>query len=462
MRCFVWRGGRHPADRDDHIVHAVGIGFTVIDAEMRQSMAKSNALTEALTAAEEANKAKTAFLSNMSHEIRTPMNAIIGLNGLALRDTTLTKQTREYLEKAGASARHLLGLINDIQDFIPKIFDAFSQEDGSRKSKYGSTGLGMAITKNIVEMMNGTIEVASEKGVGTEFTVIVSLRNCDHQRSIQENSVDLKVMKVLIVDDDQVTAEHTRFVLDEVGIYADVCFDGPTALRMLELQHIKQEPYNLVLMDWKMPEMDGVEASRLIRGHYGSETTVIILTAYNWDEIMDEAIHAGIDSFLSKPLFASNVIEEFERTARRNNMSPFREKKQADLEGRYVLLAEDLEINAEIMIDLLSLRDIETRHAENGRIAVEMFKNSRIGEFSAILMDVRMPEMDGLEAAAAIRGMDRPDAKTIPIIALTANAFDEDVQNSLQVGMNAHLTKPVDTEHLYQTLAELIYEAENP
>ena len=558
-------GVRHPADRDDHIVHAVGIGFTVIDAEMRESMEQRKVLVEALDAARQANSAKTAFLSSMSHEIRTPMNAIIGLHSLALKDETLTPQTREYLTKTGESAKHLLGLINDILDmsriesgrmvlrnemfsfraileqintmvmsqcrdkglkyecrivgkvddyyigddmklkevlinilsnavkftdapgeitltvertavfgeqttmkfrvedtgigmdaaFIPKIFDAFSQEDSSRKSKYGSTGLGMAITKNIVEMMNGSIEVESEKGVGTKFTVIVSLRNCEQRSGSRE--IDPSVLKVLVVDDDPITAEHTRMVLDELGIYTDVCYDGESALHMLELQHIKQEPYNLVLSDWRMPGMDGMETARRIRERYDNETTVIILTAYNLDELPRES---SVDSLLTKPLFASNVMEEFERIARRNNMGLFKEKKRAELAGRRILMAEDMEINAEIMIDIMSLEDVEVDHAENGKLAVEMFEESEIGKYSAILMDVRMPVMDGLEAAAAIRVLPRPDAKTIPIIALTANAFDEDVQRSLQVGMNAHLTKPVESEHLFQTLGELIYEAE--
>ncbi len=559
-------GVRHPADRDDHIVHAVGIGFTVIDAEMRESLEQRRVLVEALDAARQANNAKTAFLSNMSHEIRTPMNAIIGLNSMALKDETLIPQTREYLKKMGESARHLLGLINDIldmsriesgrmvlrneefsfsaileqintmvmsqcsdkglkyecrilsqvddyyigddmklkeilinilsnavkftdapghitltvertavfgdqstmkfcvqdtgigmdKDFIPKIFDAFAQEDGSRKSKYGSTGLGMAITKNIVEMMNGTIQVESEKGVGSKFTVVISLRNCEQPEV--EREIDPGTLKVLVVEDDPITAEHTRTVLDEVGIYTDVCLDGQSALHMLELQYAKKEPYNLVLMDWEMPDMDGLETARRIREHYDNETTVIILTAYNWDEIAGETI---VDSFLAKPLFASNVLAEFERVARKNNMSLFREKRRADLKGRRILLAEDMEINAELMMDMLSLEEVEVDHAENGRIAVEMFRDSEAGAYSAILMDVRMPVMDGLEAASAIRKLNRADAGTIPIIALTANAFDEDVQRSLQAGMNAHLTKPVESDHLFQTLGELIYETEN-
>ena len=236
---------------------------------------------------------------------------------------------------------------------------------------------------------------------------------------------------------------------------------GEEALRMLEVQNLKQEPYNLVLLDRNMPGMNGVETAKEIRAHYDNETTVIILTAYNWDDVVEEATAAGVDGFLAKPLFASNVIAEFERVARHNNINLFQEKQKAELAGRRVLLAEDMEINAEIMIDILDMEEVTAEHAENGRIAVEMFEKSEVGAYDAILMDIRMPEMDGLEAAAAIRALNRADAKKIPIIALTANAFDEDVQRSLQAGMNAHLTKPVEPDHLYQTLGELIWEREN-
>ncbi len=564
-------GVRRAEERDDHMVHAIGLGFTTIDAEMRETMARNEALAEALSVAEEASKAKTNFLSNMSHEIRTPMNAIIGLDTLALHDDSISPQTREYLEKIGDSARHLLALINEILDmsriesgrtvlrkeefsfsamleqintmvmsqcsdkglhyecrllsriddyyigddmkikevlinilsnaikftdapgdvmltvektaefegqstlrfrvrdtgigmdeaFLPRIFDTFSQADSGRKSKYGSTGLGMAITRNIVEMMNGTITVESEKGVGTEFTVILTLKNVEHKGLERENTVDPGRMRVLIVDDEEIPAEHARMILEDAGIRADVCMSAEDALRMMEVQHVKQEPYNLVLLDWKMPEKDGVDAAKEIRERYSNETTILILTAYNWDDIVEEATCAGVDGFLAKPLFASNVIAEFERIAHRSNMTLFKEKQRAELAGRRILLAEDMEINAEIMMDVLEMEDMEADHAENGRIAVEMFENSAPGAYSAILMDVRMPEMDGLEAAAAIRALDRPDAKKIPIIALTANAFDEDVQRSLQAGMNAHLSKPVEPDHLYRTLEELIYEAEN-
>ncbi|MCR5733406.1 MAG: response regulator [Lachnospiraceae bacterium] len=249
----------------------------------------------------------------------------------------------------------------------------FTQEDSSRNNKYGSTGLGMAITKNIVEIMNGTISVSSKKGEGSEFTVIVTLKNCDHA---VEGIINPKDMHVLVVDDEEIAAEHARIVLDEAVIKADTCLNGEDALHMLEVQHTKQEPYNLVLLDWKMPDMDGIEVAQEIRKLYSSETTIIILTSFNWDEIMDEALHIGVDSFLAKPLFASNVIGEFERIARKNNMSMFTEKQRADLNGTNILMAEDVIINAEIMKELLTLKGANIDHAMNGKLVLKQCKTA--------------------------------------------------------------------------------------
>ena len=563
-------GIRESGEDESAHIHAVGVGFVDVDNETRDSMAKNQALSDALAAAEEANKAKTAFLSNMSHEIRTPMNAIIGLDSIALADPDISDRTRDHLAKIGGSARHLLNLINDILDvsriesgrmtlsnehfsfsklleqintiissqcsdrgidyrcqingqvddyyigddtklrqslinilgnavkftpsggsvtftvqrtaqfdgrttlrftiadtgigmdkeFIPRIFDTFSQEDSSSTNRYGSTGLGMAITKSIIEMMNGNIEVESEKGVGSTFTVTVTLKDSTITADNDEDAIDARHLSVLVVDDDPVAIEHAELVLETAGIAAESAESGAQAVEKVRLREARRNPYNLILVDWKMPDMDGVETTRQIRAIVGDHSAIIILTAYNWEGILEQAVQAGVDSFLSKPLFASNVLEEFQLALKRKGLTKPGEAERADLAGRRILLAEDMPINAEILKELMRMRDIELEHAENGRIAVDMFAERPAGYYDAVLMDMRMPEMDGLTATAAIRAMDRPDAKTIPIIALTANAFDEDVQQSLQAGLNAHLSKPVEPESLFDTL-ELLIKNEN-
>ena len=545
-----------------YLVHRNGADYS----EMRENMARNHALMEALAAAEEANKAKSAFLSNMSHEIRTPMNAIIGLNNIAMNEPSASDKVKEYLAKIDTSAHHLLGIINDILDmsriesgrlvikseefsfaktleqvntiisgqcrdkgltyvcrtvgkiedyyigddmklrqvminilgnavkftpeggtvtfivedvakldgkstlrftmkdtgigmsreYLPNIFDPFSQEDSSTTSKYGSTGLGMPITKSIVELMNGTIEVESEKDVGTTFTVTVTLLDSNHKAELgeEEGIPHPHEMCVLVIDDDPIACEHAQIILGQVGISCEKAMTGLDGLELVKMRHVRREPYDLILVDLKMPGLDGVETTRLIRQAVGNETPIIILTSYNWEDVMEEAKEAGVDSFVAKPLFAGSVMDEFREAFKKKNAKLT--GKTADLKGRRVLLAEDVAVNAEIMIMVLSMREMEVEHAENGRIAVEKFAASEPGYYDAILMDMRMPEMDGLEATNAIRDMDRLDAKTIPIIALTANAFDEDVQRSMQAGLNAHLSKPVEPEALFETLENLI------
>ncbi len=560
-------GVRHAHDRDDNIVHAVGVGFTDIDSEMRESMAQSRALSDALAAAEQASKAKTLFLSSMSHEIRTPMNAIIGLNAIALNAPELSDKTRGHLEKIGSSANHLLSLINDILDmsriesgktvlknedfsfsklleqintffgaqcadkglsyncriigsldahyigdniklrqvlinilgnavkftpkggsvevtaeriahfdsrstlrftisdtgigmsneYLPKLFDTFSQEDSSATNKYGSSGLGMAITKNIVELMNGNIEVQSEKGKGTTFTVTVTLLDSAYSDAdTEDNDIHLGELSVLVIDDDSVACEHARLVLGKTGIACETVLSGREAIELVRLRQARQKPFDLLLIDLKMPEMDGIETAKEIRKIVGHETAIIIITAYKWDDVLEKAESAGIDSFIAKPLFADNVIEEFRSAYKKKNPGRKNSGHKADLKGRNILLAEDVPINAEIVKMVLDMREINVDHAENGKIALEKFSESPPGHYDAVLMDVRMPEMDGLEATSRIRALDRADAKTIPIIAMTANAFDEDVQRSLQAGMNAHLSKPIDNNTLFKTLEDLI------
>ena len=340
-------------------------------------------------------------------------------------------------------------------EFLPKLFDTFTQEDSSSTNKYGSTGLGMPITKSLVELMNGTIEVESEKGTGTTFTVTVTLADSD-RTSDSGTGTDIHPheITVLVIDDDPVACEHAKLVLGQVGIHCDAALSGAEGVEMVSMQHARMEPYNLILVDWKMPEMDGIETTRRIRSVIGHESAIIILTSYNWDDVADEARTAGVDTFVPKPLFAASVMDEFRDAFRKKNAA-LRARK-AELSGRRVLLAEDMVVNAEIMIMVLGMRYIDADLAENGKIAVEMFAEHEPGYYDAVLMDMRMPVMDGLEAARTIRAMDREDARTIPIIALTANAFDEDVQRSMQAGLDAHLSKPVEPDALFRTLEELI------
>ena len=342
------------------------------------------------------------------------------------------------------------------RDFLPKLFDAFSQEDSSSTSRFGSTGLGMAMTKSYIDLMNGTISVESEKQKGTTFTVTVTLIDCDRKRiAEEEDDLRLHELCVLVIDDDPIACEHAQLVLGQVGVNCERALSGPEGLQMAKVRHARREPYNLILVDWRMPGMDGIETTRQIRAAVGDETPVIILTSYNWDEIVDEAKAAGVDTFVAKPLFAGTVLDEFREAFKKKSAVSVR--KKADLRGRRVLLAEDVKVNAEIMIMVLSMREIQVDHAENGRIAVEKFEQHEEGYYDAILMDLRMPEMDGLEATRRIRAMDRTDAKNIPIIALTANAFDEDVQRSMQAGLNAHLSKPVEPDILFETLEALLH-----
>ena len=340
------------------------------------------------------------------------------------------------------------------KEFLPHLFDAFAQEDSSSTSKYGSTGLGLPITKSIVELMNGHIEVESEKGKGTTFTVTVTLTESDRKDGLPEGELNPKELNVLVIDDDPIAVEHAQIVLGQIGINCETAQSGAEGVEMVQIRHGRRADYDLLLVDWKMPEMDGVETTRRIRAIVGNDTPIIILTSYNWDEVAEEARQAGVDTFVPKPLFAGSVMDEFREAFKRKNAGAV--KEAADLKGRHILLAEDVAVNAEIMVMVLNMREIEVDVAENGRIAVEMYESHPDGYYDAILMDMRMPEMDGLEATRKIRATGRRDATVIPIIALTANAFDEDVQRSLQAGLNAHLSKPVEPDALFETLESLI------
>lgn len=551
------------------IVAALVILFVIYSKIQRRE--KQIEVEKAL--AEESSRAKTSFLSNMSHEIRTPMNAIIGLDNIALRDPDITPKTREQLEKIGSSAKHLLGLINDILDmsriesgrmvlkseeflfrefidqiniiingqcldkglhyechiagrvsdyyigddmklkqvlinilgnsvkftespgevsltvseigtedgestlrfvmkdtgigmdkeFIPKIFEAFSQEDATTTNRYGGSGLGMAITKNFVEMMQGDIRVESEKGVGSTFTVTVKLKHSPRKYHVESGLALPEDLRAIVVDDDEIACEHGQFVLRSIGVEADAVTYAPEALDLIKKAHDEGNSYRLLLTDYKMPDMTGLELTRAVREFDGGETAIIMLTGYNWDIIDDEAKSDGVDDIIAKPLFSDSLMRTIHAVLdRKNGVAGVKaeepETVESALAGRRVLMAEDVDANAEILADLLDLEDVESERAENGQKAIELFLSKPEGYYDAILMDVRMPVKDGLTATEEIRALDRSDAKAIPIIAMTANVFDEDVERSRKAGMNAHLSKPIEPDRLYETMSQLITE----
>lgn len=273
-------------------------------------------------------------------------------------------------------------------------------------------------------------------------------------------------MRALVVDDDPVAREHVQLVAEVVGIQSDTARSGEEALELFRSGREKGEPYQLVLTDYVMPLMDGIRFTSELRKLDGGETIVILLTGYSWEDKLEEALNAGVDGVSSKPLFRHSLIHSIqtillrrEKTAEGESGKNTTEAEAQTahlLQGSRILVVEDMELNAEILMDLLDMEEIQSEHAENGQIAVEMFCEHPMGYYDAILMDVRMPVMNGLEATRTIRGLERADAGKIPIIAMTANAFDEDVQTSLQAGMDAHLSKPVEPEQLFETLTRMI------
>ena len=322
-------------------------------------------------------------------------------------------------------------------------------------NKYGSTGLGLAITRNITDMMKGNIEVQSELGKGSTFTVTIPLGICGKAAG-EDRPFDEGRLRALIVDDDVTACEHARRVLRKLGIESEYTLSGEDALSMFTSLNGNVLPFNLVLADWKMPGMDGIELTRRIRKNMGSEDVTIVLTTYNWYEIMEEAILAGVDAFLAKPLFAASVKEELGKVLANKKRSANGGIKTVDLSGCRVILAEDMEINGQIIKQVLGLKNVRADLATDGNGAVSLFEKSVVGTYDAILMDIRMPGLNGLDATKKIRNMDREDAKTVPIIALTANAFDEDVKLSFDAGMNEHLSKPVEPDALFNALKKLI------
>jgi len=333
-------------------------------------------------------------------------------------------------------------------EFLKRIYESYSRADGTRIHKTEGAGLGMAITKYIVDAMEGTIEIQSEPDRGSEFLLTFDFEKAD----AMEIDMVLPAWNMLVVDDDELLCKTAMDALKSIGIKAEWTLSGEKAIELVIEHHKKREDYQIILLDWKLPGMNGIQAAREIRRNLGDEVPILLISAYDWSEFEAEAREAGISGFISKPLFKSTLYHalcqymdvgtEHEQTLNQN----------IDLSGRRILLAEDNELNWEVAKELLSDLGVELDWAEDGRICLDKFQKSPEGYYDIILMDIRMPHMTGYEATQAIRGLVHPDALSIPIIAMSADAFSDDIQHCLQCGMNAHIAKPIDVIELTRLL----------
>ena len=337
-------------------------------------------------------------------------------------------------------------------EFLKRIYESYSRADGTRIHKTEGAGLGMAITKYIVDAMEGTIEIQSEPDKGSEFLLTFDFEKAD----AMEIDMVLPAWNMLVVDDDELLCKTAMDALKSIGIKAEWTLSGEKAIELVIEHHKKREDYQIILLDWKLPGMNGIQAAREIRRNLGDEVPILLISAYDWSEFEAEAREAGISGFISKPLFKSTLYHalcqymdvgtEHEQTLNQN----------IDLSGRRILLAEDNELNWEVAKELLSDLGVELDWAEDGRICLDKFQKSPEGYYDIILMDIRMPHMTGYEATQAIRGLVHPDALSIPIIAMSADAFSDDIQHCLECGMNAHIAKPIDDIELTRILKRFL------
>ena len=524
----------------------------------------NQALSDAVSAAETANRAKSTFLSNMSHDIRTPMNAIIGFTTLAVSNIENQEKVRDYLGKILASSNHLLSLINDIldmsriesgkihleetkvnlsdllhdlktiisgqihakqlelymdamdvtdediycdktrlnqvflnllsnaikftpaggtvsvrlrqfpstqkdcaqyeirvkdngigmsQEFAQKIFDPFERERTSTVSKIQGTGLGMAISKNIVNMMGGTIEIKTQKNKGTEFIIRLMFRIQSEKHRV-EKITELEGLKALVVDDDFNTCDSVTKMLVKVGMRSEWTLSGKEAVLRAKQSIELGDAFHAYIIDWRLPDMNGIEVTRQIRS-LGDDTPIIILTAYDWSEIEVEAKAAGVTAFCAKPMFMSDLRETLMTALgqkKEQNNDDVLPEADFNFKNKHILLVEDNELNSEIATEILTEYGFIVDTAENGAEALEKVSTSKPGTYDLVLMDVQMPVMNGYEATKCIRKLKDPALANISILAMTANAFDEDRKKALESGMDGFLSKPIVIKELVQAL----------
>ncbi len=369
--------------------------------------------------------------------------------------------TVEALEKTAHNHTHLRISVKDngigmSEQFVKEIFDPFAREINVHTKGIQGTGLGMAIAKNMVGLMGGVLSVESELGKGSVFTVEIELAiAAKHDEDDKEFWKHHNVTRILVVDDEEDICVGVRELMADTGVDVHYALSGKKAVEMVSDAFDSDEAYCIVLIDWKMPEMDGIETAKLIRKKVGNDVPIMVLTSYSFDEIEDEAKEAGITLFMPKPFFVSNFRNAIEKLRDGDEKELAAVPGKISLAGLKVLAAEDNEINAEILTDLLDIEGVTCEIAQNGQEAVDKFNASEPGRYDMIFMDVQMPVMNGYEATRAIRASKHPSAKSIPIIAMTANAFDDDVRQALDSGMNAHLAKPIDMEKLKKIIAEL-------
>ena len=334
-------------------------------------------------------------------------------------------------------------------EFQKIMFEPFSRADDQRTTRIQGTGLGMAITRNIVNLMNGSIKVDSALNRGTKITVTIFLKLQESEKEQEKELVDLPV---LVVDDDKTCCESTVATLSEIGIAGEWVLSGKEAVRRCYEHHEKKEDYFAIILDWKMPEMDGIETARQIRKRIGSDITIILLSSFEFSEIESEAKAAGVDAFIAKPLFRSRLTATLRRFVSEKKEKTARDYLEStDYSGKRILLVEDNELNREIASEILQMTGVEVEYAENGKIAVEKVLNAPANRYDLAFMDIQMPVMNGYEATAAIRGLSGERGQ-LPIVAMTANAFAEDVQMAKNAGMNGHIAKPLDVKKLTEIL----------